>query len=139
MKLAVALLLYSTTLLNDASAVQLNRYFVKQDKTRIIDTEAFLAQLMKEGSANSTNNTTQSLVQREAEPVKLAKFDSDNLSAQELAQVIQVKIKDLVNGKSNRYTLVDGADEFDKFDVRSAALAQKEKQIESTYAEELRK
>ena len=53
--------------------------------------------------------------------------------------MLQVKIKDLVNGKSNIYTIADGADEFDKFDVRSAALAQSEKQIEAQYAEELRK
>lgn len=50
-----------------------------------------------------------------------------------------MKIKDLVNNKSDMYTIADGADEFDKFDVRSAALAQSEKQIEAQYAEELRK
>ena len=48
MKIAVALLLYSTSILSGVSSVNLNRYFQHHDMTKIVDTEAFLAQLVSD-------------------------------------------------------------------------------------------
>lgn len=62
-----------------------------------------------------------------------------NLSPLELAQTLEKKMSEVIGGNSARFTRADQADDFDMYDVHAVEIANAEKNVESTYKNELQR